>query len=207
MDNISKQVQIFVRDPKYHDILAVLKGVRNGLVYGGKVRFSHALVMTVLFRHGSASDKMKLVIKATREHARNLAMFVFIYKSTLYGLKNVNGKEQDSDAFLAGLLGGYYVFGRGGKSSVNQQIVLYVFSRVVLGLAKLSVKKKVLPGLKGDVGNRVWPVFAASCWGIVMYLFRTDPDVLQPSMKSSMDYLYLDSNHWDSLKTLVWHNR
>lgn len=31
-------------DPKYHDILAIVKGARNGAVYGAKVRFPHALV-------------------------------------------------------------------------------------------------------------------------------------------------------------------
>lgn len=33
-----------VLDPKYHDLLAILKGARNGAVYGTKVRFPHALV-------------------------------------------------------------------------------------------------------------------------------------------------------------------
>ncbi len=31
-------------NPKYHDVLAILKGARNGAVYGTKVRFPHALV-------------------------------------------------------------------------------------------------------------------------------------------------------------------
>lgn len=33
-----------VLDPRYHDILTLVKGVRNGIVYGSKVRFPHALV-------------------------------------------------------------------------------------------------------------------------------------------------------------------
>ena len=33
-----------ILDPKYHDILTLVKGVRNGIVYGSKVRFPHALV-------------------------------------------------------------------------------------------------------------------------------------------------------------------
>ena len=33
-----------VLDPKYHDLLAVVKAARNGAVYGTKVRFPHALV-------------------------------------------------------------------------------------------------------------------------------------------------------------------
>ena len=35
-----------------HDVLSLVKGFRNGLVYGAKVRFPHALVMTFLFRRG-----------------------------------------------------------------------------------------------------------------------------------------------------------
>ena len=37
-------VERIILDPKYHDILTVLKGARNGAVYGTKVRFPHALV-------------------------------------------------------------------------------------------------------------------------------------------------------------------
>lgn len=39
-------------DPRFHDFLAVLKGARNGLVYGAKVRFPHALIMAILFGRG-----------------------------------------------------------------------------------------------------------------------------------------------------------
>lgn len=40
-------------DPRFHEALSVLKGFRNGVVYGAKVRFPHALVMTILFKTGS----------------------------------------------------------------------------------------------------------------------------------------------------------
>ena len=33
-----------VLDPKYHDLLSVVKAARNGAIYGTKVRFPHALV-------------------------------------------------------------------------------------------------------------------------------------------------------------------
>ena len=89
------------------------------------------------------------------------------------------------------------VFGRGksGQSSVNQQIVIYVFARVVLGLAKLSVQRKRAGGLglspdtKDRLNANAWPAFAAVSWGMVMWLFRWYPEVLQPSLKSSMKYM------------------
>ena len=45
-------VQNIINDPTYHDYLAILKGARNGLVYGVKVRFPHALIMAILFGRG-----------------------------------------------------------------------------------------------------------------------------------------------------------
>ena len=41
-----------IADPQYHDYFAILKGARNGLVYGMKVRFPHALIMAILFGRG-----------------------------------------------------------------------------------------------------------------------------------------------------------
>ncbi|KAK9454063.1 Tim17/Tim22/Tim23/Pmp24 family-domain-containing protein [Dipodascopsis uninucleata] len=207
MNSTLQKLDKIVLDPRYHDVLEIVKGVRNGAVYGGKVRLCHALVMTILFRHGRIQDKAKFVLKATKEHAMNLASYVAIYKTTLYMLKKRNGKSSDIDTLLAGLLGGYVIFGRGGGSAINQQIVLYVFSRVVLGLSKLSLKKSLITFKDKAHADKVWSIFASVCWGLVMYMFRTDPDCLQPSLKSSMDYLYMDSNSWSGLRTLLWHNK
>ncbi len=128
------------------------------------------------------------------------------------------------DTFLAGLLGGYLVFGqrsrRGGKiPSVNQQIVVYVFARVVLALARLAARppgedgrRRGLPLLSGErasaaLGRHAWPAFAALSWALVMHLFRHHPDELQPSLRGSMTYIYQQSDHWDSLRNFLWHNK
>ena len=102
------------------------------------------------------------------------------------------GKEGPYDAFIAGLIGGYSVFGRGHQSSVNQQIVIYVFARVVLALAKLSVQKGgIVPqSVQEGVTTNAWPVFGALSWGMVMWLFRWHPETIQPSLRSSMKYMY-----------------
>lgn len=52
-------VERIILDPKYHDLLAVVKGARNGAVYGAKVRFPHALVYDIQIPPcGSAMDNM-----------------------------------------------------------------------------------------------------------------------------------------------------
>src|SRR5947207_15026060 len=120
------------------------------------------------------------------------------------------------DTFFAYLLGGYLVFGRrsprtGKISSVNQQIVIYVFARVVLALARMSVQPSAGIIRSQELSNRIkdnaWPVFAAASWGLVMWIFRFYPESVQPSLRSSMKYIYQDSDHWDSLRTLFWQNK
>jgi hypothetical protein len=41
---LESSIERIILDPKYHDILMLVKAVRNGIVYGTKVRFPHALV-------------------------------------------------------------------------------------------------------------------------------------------------------------------
>lgn len=122
------------------------------------------------------------------------------------------------DSFFGGLVGGYFVFGgrskRSGKiSAVNQQIVIYVFARVVLALARIAVK----PGsgfpvvsdepLHSRINYYAWPAFASLSWAMVMLVFRYHPEELQSSLRSSMTYIYKDCNNFDSLRTLLWHNK
>jgi hypothetical protein len=51
MDSWKLSIEKFIGTPQYHDILSIIKGFRNGAVYGAKIRFPHALVMTFLFRN------------------------------------------------------------------------------------------------------------------------------------------------------------
>ncbi|PHH72125.1 hypothetical protein CDD80_4759 [Ophiocordyceps camponoti-rufipedis] len=218
---LKEALESIVVDARYHDLLSLVKTARNGAVYGTKVRFPHALVMIFLFRSGTFREKVALVLRATVKHASNLARFASIYKMTTLALKHFGptpGKEGPYDAFLGGLLGGYIVFGQrsartGRVSSVNQQIVIYIFARVSLALARLAVKPGCgLPGVSREpLHSRIhayaWPVFASLSWALVMALFKDHPEDLQPSLRSSMTYIYRDCDRWGSLRTLLWHNK
>ena len=185
---------------KYHDILAILKGFRNGAVYGAKIRFPHALVMTLLFRRDTVSKMTNNIFDLTFQHSRNLAFFVTIYKSLLYLQRLVKGREDSIDSFLAGCIGGYIIFGK--NTNVNNQIVLYLLSRILVGLGSLLVKRKWV-----HQPSNGFTYMATIVWGIVMWLFRHDKDVLQGSLVSSMEYLYNDSDKFETVKNWIWHNR
>jgi len=116
------------------------------------------------------------------------------------------GKERHYDSFLAGLIGGYTIFGRDIHNSVSQQIVIYVFARVCLALAKLAVQPRGVgriegggggmgliqnEGLRREVIRNAWPAFASVSWAAVMYIFRWHPETVQPSLRSSMSYMWV----------------
>jgi hypothetical protein len=84
-------------------------------------------------------------------------------------------------------------------------------------------------GIVGDekvrevIEKNAWPVFASLSWAAVMWLFWWHPDVVQPSLRSSMNYMwvlflgveafmltigrYVDSDKWDGLRNFLWHNK
>jgi len=218
MEALTRALERVILNPKYADYLAVIKAARNGAVYGAKVRFPHALVMIFLFRSGTVREKITLILRATKTHAQNLAKYAAVYKLTMLLLKHMGsepGKEGPFDTFFAGLLGGYLVFGRRSKrghvSSVSKQIVIFVFARVCLSLAQLSVQPSVGIIKNHELSKRIshdaWPVFAALSWGSVMWLFRWYPDTVQSGLRSSMDYIYVQSDHWDSLRSFIIHSK
>jgi len=203
-----------ITNPIYHDVLAILKGARNGFVYGVKIRFPHALVMSILFGRGNWNARARAIYRSTKQHAFNLAKFVSIYKTLLLLQKKLNnGKERNIDTFVAGLIGGYIVFG--DRNAVNEQIVLYVISRVLASfLPRMNEPYRLSTGTSSSASvvkpippdSRYFTVFAALSWGAVMYLFRHRGETIQPGMFHSMVYLYRDSEVWADLRTLLWHN-
>lgn len=100
--------------------------------------FPHALVMTFLFSKQPLPAKIKAIIRATFTHAKNLAKFVSIYKVVLLLQRYLGGRksnpgagaaaaaagpatrERSLDTFVAGLIGGWIVFGE--RNAINEQV-------------------------------------------------------------------------------------
>lgn len=175
--------------------LSSLRGLRNGLYYGGKVRFTHALVMSILFKRGSLKHRAISIAKLTWEHARNLGVYVFFYKLLVCFLQRVRHKQSKFHSLIAGFVVGGLVFK--DKTAVNSQIMLYLLSRVITGGAQRLADLGYLPNVK------VFTLLSAACWGIVMFLFEDDAGVLQQSLKSSMNFLYRESDLYESWRDFI----
>ncbi|XP_013413826.1 peroxisomal membrane protein 4-like [Lingula anatina] len=194
-------VNALLASGQYKPLLAILKGFRNGAVYGAKIRAPHSLVMTFLFRSGSLYEKFRAILEATFTHSKNLASFVFGYKTITTLLRWLQSEQLQYHSFIAAFVTGYFVFGKYNK--VNEQINLYLLSRILYGLAKLAVKRRYIP----EPQFSTFPWFAAIVWGIVLWLFEYERDTLQGSLRSSMTYLYDDSNVWHDITDFLIYNK
>ena len=184
------------------EALCALRGLRQGLFYGTKIRLPHASVMTLIFnRHRALRDNLLFIAKATWEHSRNLGSFVVVYKALLAVGRLLHPDEwaqrvrgtpaRQWHSFAAAAVGGYLVWA--DYSSVNYQIVLYLFSRVCVAFAKVAAKNGYEPCASLDFPT-VYPYLATGVWACVLWLFEHHPETLHRSLWASMEFLYHDAN-------------
>ena len=145
--------------------LRVLFGARNGALYGVKVRGPHSLVLTTLWHEGDAKTKARVILAATATHAKQLALFASAYKLAFYTLGAASGVPVVATACgqgaakssavwragAAGALAGGLVFRE--HTPVNVQVVLFLFSRTVPGVAA-GEGLGVAPVCSGYLGQR-----------------------------------------------------
>lgn len=167
-------------------VISSLKGLRNGMYYGGKIRFVHSLVMTILFRSGPLKEKIISIFKLTWEHARNLGSFVFMYKSLVCILRNLFQSRSLIFNFIAGFFCSYFFLSR-ENTPVNMQIMLYLLSRNILAISNM-ISTNYLNNYNG------FTLTSMTVWGIVMFLFEYNSKKLQNSLASSMDFIYKESD-------------
>ncbi|KAI5959939.1 uncharacterized protein KGF55_005171 [Candida pseudojiufengensis] len=209
-----------LNNPLYRPLLEIIRSARNGIVYGGKLRFSHALVINLLYRSGPILPRLKSVLEATKNHAEVLASFAIIYKLTVQILLNdsfLGSKNLQLIKFLSGCIGSWIVYSghfNFFNSGITHQITLYCFSRVIIALGKIILDKFLLcyqpkfmnysgefisyknlnmnqqKKLKNMIYNKSWKYFAIIVWGLVMFIYDYQPQYLQSSLRHSMAYIY-----------------
>ena len=163
------------------------------------MRFTHSLVMSILFSHDPMQKRIKKILQNTYEHSSKLGSFVFIFKSLVCLLTKIQGRPSPLNHAISGFFTGL-VWSK--DTPVNTQISFYLFSRSLVGNVKLLRKKGVIPACPWLEKNS-FCILTVICWGIVMYLFEAFPGKLQSSLVSSMDFLYHDSDQWRGWKYCI----
>lgn len=220
-------------NPLYRPILEIIRSARNGIVYGGKIRFSHALVINLLYRSGPIKPRLIEVLKATRSHAEVLAVFAVIYKFALSILVNdqvLGSNSRTLSKFIAGSFSSWIVYSQHFNlfhPGITHQITLYCFSRVLVAGCKIlldyylnctqptySIHEKIVKyrdlsvnqqlKLRQNYYNKSWKYFAVLTWGLVMLIYDTHPQYLQSSLRHSMHYIYdVEQDVWPSWKDFL----
>lgn len=214
-------------NPLYRPLLEVIRLSRNGIVYGGKIRFSHALVINLLYRLGPMKPRLQQVLKATKEHALVLASFAIVYKLLTKALaqEKLFGSNSGLIKLIAGAVGGWAVYSQNFSlfnPGITHQITLYCFSRVLIALAKIaldlylqcrqpllrihgetvkfnSLSDQQARRFKQSVYNKSWKYFAVAVWALVMFIYDYQPLYLQSSLRHSMAYMYdVEMDTWSS---------
>ena len=176
-------------------ILRSLRGAVNGFTYGARIRFVHALVMGILFKKTSLFDKVKDAFLLARDHGVRLALFVFIYKTIVGALEIILKGAQHWHTFIGGAIGGFFIFRK--WNPINAQIVMYLMARNLLGGAEKLRRMGYFPK------KSQFAILATVCWGVVMLFYDLDASVLQKSLASSMDYLYKETEKYESWRNFI----
>ena len=79
----------------------------------------------ILLIFSSLRDKVRAILEATFTHSRNLAVFVFLYKSLTNLMEHFQEEKSQIHSFVAAFIGGYFVFGKNNK--VNEQVCFHMF--------------------------------------------------------------------------------
>ncbi|CAF4919132.1 unnamed protein product, partial [Rotaria sp. Silwood2] len=104
MSIISHLINSFLNDPSCHSTLATIKGLRQGIVYGAKVRFAHSVVQAFLFRRDPWPQRIRFILRLTYLHSRNLGLFVFCYKTLRTIAASVFGLSKPFRSFICVLI-------------------------------------------------------------------------------------------------------
>jgi hypothetical protein len=136
-----------------------------------------------------------LAVNLSREHGTLLAKFSIVYKGILLALHNIFKCKQPWHFFIAGAVGGWFVWGS-KFDTINSTVALYMFSRAIFGLCVHLHRNHALANPFGD---KIFAAFCALSWGIGMGLFELKPSALNISLVRSQEYIYHQSDHWNSI--------
>ncbi|EGG16775.1 transmembrane protein [Cavenderia fasciculata] len=179
-------------------ILSAIRGLRNGILTGVRIRIPYifqAVIYAAIFRDPKLTSRVKFVIKQMFFHGRNLGLFVGIYKSICCIFRNI-GIKGGIDSLVAGFIGGYVAFGdsKSTSGSVNNQIVLYLFARALIGIIQSGVKRNIIPQQLSTTTPQGFRIFAGVTLALILYLTEYEPDTLNSSFMGTMTYLYHKSD-------------
>lgn len=175
--------------------MSAYRGLRNGFYLGCQVRLTHSIAMAILFKKGSFKEKITQILENTFDHAKNLGLFVFIYKALICLITLITKNNSKTHAFLSGVIAGYVVSRK--KSQVKRQVVLYLLGRILFAMTERIVKEQKIRNK--FLKKNYFPLVAALTCGSIMFLFEDDGKNLTGGINETLKGLEKEGQGWKGL--------
>lgn len=217
----------------YQVLLDALGALRNGFVYGCKIRAPHTFVLQMVWSKGSWQSLFQRIYDLTSQHATNLALNAVLFKLGVALLRLAQGTTQPWHHALVGGLAGFLIWGQ--NNAVNWQVNMYMMSRALSGIVLLLLERRKALADRGvaplsstekalfyagneqqlktsstlfnsivKTDNLAARLTAASIWGVALYVFFHHAHVLHGSLRASMDFIYKQGDeHEGSFERLI----
>ncbi|KPA74087.1 putative peroxisomal membrane protein 4 [Leptomonas pyrrhocoris] len=188
LDRINDMIASGDFDVLFH----ALKGFRNGVVYGTRVRAPHALVLNLVWSKSPYSSMPAKIFKVTKTHALGLGYSAALFAVVRGLLRHMQGTTRVWHNALAGFLIGACFWGD-SNNGVHIQMMMYILARLICGLYHLITAKLAI-----SVPSYAYRVYMGGLWSLVILFLSYSPDQLQASMKQSLQYIFEESNKFSN---------
>ena len=169
-------------------LMTAIKAFRNAIYYVGRIRFTHTLVINLLFRKVPLKDKIKNILELTYEHCKNVSLYAFFYKIILCLVCRLMGNKKSWYSFFVGMLVGHYTYGN--DNIVNYQLYLHLLSRCSIESVSNVMRRNNI----SEKNYNFYPYISIFLWGFSIFLFEDDKKSFPNSLRGSLKYIYKDSD-------------
>eukprot|EP00744_Colponema_vietnamica_P013073 GILI01018342.1.p2 GENE.GILI01018342.1~~GILI01018342.1.p2 ORF type:complete len:150 (+),score=40.94 GILI01018342.1:834-1283(+) len=140
----------------------------------------------------------KKIFHAVKTHATKLAYFAIVYKIILGLLRKYTpAGNAEWPTLLVGALCGALFFGE--DEPIVNQVNTYCLTRITSGFLFIFLEKKGI-----TISNKVIKIYAAIIWAIMMWMSTYHGHQMQKTVKTSMDYIYRESDVHPDLTSLLF---
>lgn len=190
-------VNRMIQSGDFDVLFRCLKGFRNGVVYGTRVRAPHALVLNLVWSKAPYRTIPRKVWDVTLQHALGLGGSAVTFAAVRGALERIRGHSSVLHDGLAGFMIGFVFWGN-SCSNVHLQMMMYMLSRVLCALYNVVVSRANL-----KVPSFMYRVYMGVLWAATVIVLSVSPTALQSSMRQSLEYIFYESSRFTNWYDLL----
>ncbi|KAG5502019.1 hypothetical protein JKF63_04296 [Porcisia hertigi] len=194
---VLEHINRMIASGNFDVFFTALKGFRNGVVYGARVRAPHALVLNLVWSKSPYSSMPAKILKVTRMHAFGLGYSAVTFAIVRGLLRRLQGATHMWHNALAGFMVGSIFWGD-PSNGVHIQMMMYMLARIICAVYHLLVSKYGL-----SVPPVAYRLYMGCLWSLAIMFLMYSPDKLQSSMMQSLEYIFKDSGRFSSWYDLL----